>query len=108
MSALNASSKKTRSVTKKSLSEAPSADIRPSTMPVGLLAAYLAGVGGNLATWLVYGDNHRGLGASGMVMGALGLLAAQSVGLLKRRNTNAFRFFAGGIFAGGLCLFFWV
>ena len=28
---------------------------------VGLLAAYLAGVGGNLSTWLVYGETHRGL-----------------------------------------------
>src|ERR1035437_10950698 len=49
---------------------------------VGLLAAYLAGVGGNLAAWLVYGENHRGLGASGVVMGALGLLTIQSVSLL--------------------------
>jgi rhomboid protease GluP len=69
---------------------------------LGLLAAYLAGVGGNLATWLVYGDHHRGLGASGVVMGALGLLAIQSVGLLRRRNTNAFRLLASGIFAGVL------
>ena len=33
----------------------------------GLRAAYLAGVGGNLATWSVYGESHRGLGASGVV-----------------------------------------
>jgi len=45
---------------------------------VGLLAAYLAGAGGNLATWLVYPASHKGLGASGMIMGALGLLAAQT------------------------------
>ena len=50
---------------------------------VGLLAAYLAGVGGNLAAWWVYGANHRGLGASGVVMGALGLLVVQSVSLLN-------------------------
>jgi rhomboid protease GluP len=69
---------------------------------VGLLAAYLAGVGGNLAAWLVYGENHRGLGASGVVMGALGLFTVQSVTLLKGRNANAFRLFASGLFAGVL------
>jgi len=69
---------------------------------VGLLAAYLAGVGGNLAAWLVYGENHRGLGASGVVMGALGLFTIQSVTLLKQRNANALRLFASGIFAGVL------
>jgi rhomboid protease GluP len=71
---------------------------------VGLLAAYLAGVGGNLITWLVYDETHRGLGASGVVMGALGLLAIQSVSLMKRPNRNVFRLFAGGIFAGVLLL----
>ena len=62
---------------------------------VGLLAVYLAGVGGNLAAWLVYGESHRGLGASGMVMGALGLLTVQSVALLKQGGASAFRLFAG-------------
>jgi len=57
---------------------------------VGLLAAYLAGAGGNLAAWLVYGQTHRGLGASGVVMGALGLLAVQSVSLL-RKNPHPLR-----------------
>ena len=69
---------------------------------VGLLAAYLAGVGGNLAAWFVYGQNHHGLGASGVVMGALGLLAIQSVALLKQRGPNTFRLFASGLFAGVL------
>lgn len=46
---------------------------------VGLLAAYLAGVGGNLATWLIFSEGHRSLGASGMVMGCVGLLAAKSI-----------------------------
>jgi len=71
---------------------------------VGLLAAYLAGVGGNLLAWLVYDETHRGLGASGVVMGALGLLTVQSVSLLKRRNPNTFRLFASGILAGVLLL----
>jgi membrane associated rhomboid family serine protease len=73
---------------------------------VGLLAAYLAGLGGNLAAWLAYDANQRGLGASGVVMGALGLLAVQSAGLLKRRNANTFRLFASGIFAGLLLFVF--
>jgi len=45
----------------------------------GLLAAYLAGAGGNIATWLIYSGGHRSLGASGMVMGCVGLLASQAV-----------------------------
>ena len=68
----------------------------------GLLAAYLAGAGGNLATWLGYGAAQRGLGASGVVMGALGLLTAQSFGLLGRRNSNTVRNFTGAIMAGVL------
>jgi rhomboid protease GluP len=70
---------------------------------VGLLAAFLAGAGGNLASWAVRGDTFRGLGASGVVMGALGLLAAQSVGLL-RRDPRALKFVVVG-FAGGVMLF---
>jgi membrane associated rhomboid family serine protease len=66
---------------------------------VGLLAAYLAGVGGNIASWLVHGEGHRSLGASGVVMGALGLVAVQSLGLLKRAP-HAWRFAVGGVIAG--------
>ena len=46
---------------------------------LGLLAAYLAGAGGNAATWLIYTQGHRSLGASGMVMGCVGLLASQAI-----------------------------
>jgi membrane associated rhomboid family serine protease len=67
---------------------------------VGLLAAYLAGVGGNLATWWVYGEQHRGLGASGVVMGALGLLVVQSVAFLKQRHAHTLRVFVVGLFVG--------
>jgi membrane associated rhomboid family serine protease len=45
----------------------------------GLLAAYLAGVGGNVLAVVLSRMPHHSLGASGMVMGALGLLAAQSL-----------------------------
>jgi rhomboid protease GluP len=48
-----------------------------------LLAAFLAGAGGNVTGLLIYPEPHRGLGASGMVMGALGLLTVQSLAWLK-------------------------
>ena len=70
---------------------------------VGLVAGYLAGAGGNLAAWLAYGEPHRSLGASGVVMGALGLIGVQSVVLL-RRNLQALKFAIGGIL-GGTMLF---
>jgi membrane associated rhomboid family serine protease len=47
---------------------------------LGLLMAYLAGVGGNVAGLLLYGNNHQSLGASGVVLGALGLITVQSIG----------------------------
>ena len=71
---------------------------------VGLLAAYFAGVGGNFVAWRVYGESYLSLGASGVVMGALGLLAVQSVTLLRRRNANTIRLFATGIM-GAVLLF---
>ena len=70
---------------------------------VGLLAAYLAGATGNGLSWLLHGETHRTLGASGVVMGALGLLAPQSISLLKG-NPRAFRLALGGL-AGGIMLF---
>ena len=53
---------------------------------LGLLLAWLAGAGGNLAGLLVYPPAHLGVGASGMIMGGLGLLAIQSVALLRRSS----------------------
>lgn len=70
---------------------------------LGLLAAFLAGVGGNVASWLVHGATLRGLGASGVVMGALGLLAAQSFGGWQR-NPRTLRLAIVGL-AGGMMLF---
>ena len=43
-----------------------------------LLGSFLAGALGNGAGFIFYGVAHRGLGASGMVMGALGMLGAQA------------------------------
>ena len=70
---------------------------------VGLLAAYLAGAGGNVFSWLLHGEGHRALGASGVVMGALGLLVPQSITSL-RRNPRALRLALAGL-AGGVLLF---
>jgi len=70
---------------------------------VGLLAAYLAGAAGNGVSLLIHGKSLHGLGASGVVMGALGLLAVQSVGLL-RRNPHSWKFALAGL-AGGVMLF---
>ena len=68
----------------------------------GLLAAFLAGAGGNLAGLWIY-EKHLGLGASGMVLGALGLLAAQWF-VVARKNPRAGKFILAGI-SGGLLLF---
>jgi rhomboid protease GluP len=68
---------------------------------VGLLAAYLAGVCGNLTTWLIYAGDHRSRGASGMVMGCVGLLAVQSVSF-NSRNRNALKYALSGIIGGAM------
>ena len=52
----------------------------------GVLAAYFAGVGGNVFSWLLFPGPHRSLGASGFVMGCLGLLAAQTLPLWRTRR----------------------
>ncbi len=69
---------------------------------VGLLAAFLAGAGGNIAGMLLYPQAHRSLGASGMVMGALGLLTAQSLALWKSGRGSRQLALRGG--AAGLLL----
>ena len=68
---------------------------------IGLLAALLAGAGGNVASWLVYPGDHQGLGASGLVLGCLGLLAAQSVPELKH-HPKAIKLAITGVAAGGM------
>jgi membrane associated rhomboid family serine protease len=65
---------------------------------VGLLAALLAGAGGNVLR-LMINDGQPSLGASGMVMGALGLLAVRSVSLW-RKNPNALKYIFSGLAAG--------
>ena len=53
---------------------------------VGLFAAFIAGAGGNVLTWLVHSAGHRSLGASGMVTGCIGLLATLSLSLVLRKR----------------------
>ena len=67
-----------------------------------LMAAYLAGAGGNLARAFLH-LLIPSLGASGMVMGGLGLLAIQSLSL-RRSNPAAGKYLAGGTM-GGFMLF---
>jgi membrane associated rhomboid family serine protease len=69
---------------------------------IGLLSAFLAGVGGNVVTWVI-DPIHRSLGASGMVMGALGLVAAQAFST-SRETPRALKPMLAGI-GGGVMLF---
>lgn len=66
----------------------------------GLLAAFLAGAGGNLIALLAY-STHMGLGASGMVFGSLGLMATQWF-VLARKNPGGRKV----IFSGFICAIF--
>ena len=68
---------------------------------ITLLSAFLAGALGNVFGYVVYDDRHLGLGASGMMMGALGLLCIQSFGLW-RKNPKAARYILSGVIAGVL------
>lgn len=70
---------------------------------VGLLASYLAGVGGFLAGLVFLPETHRSLGASGLVLGALGLLAAQWVAYVRHGLTRR-DLAARGIMSGCLLL----
>lgn len=69
----------------------------------GLLAAFLAGAAGNLAGQFFYRGIHQGLGASGMMMGALGMIAVHSISLWKS-NPKAARYIISGL-AGGMFMF---
>jgi rhomboid protease GluP len=67
---------------------------------VGLLAAFVAGAVGNVADLLFYSEPHRTLGASGMVMGALGLVTVQSFSFWRKDRLGGqffFRAFAAGV-----------
>src|ERR1035441_4893294 len=67
------------------------------------MGRYGTGAGGNLIAGLLSLQTHRSLGASGMVMGSLGLLAVQSFSLW-RQTPHATKFILSGI-CGGVMLF---
>src|SRR5579871_1907799 len=69
----------------------------------GFLAVFLAGTAANLISLFVHGDSFRGLGASGVVMAALGLISAQTLEWVKHRHAPSKLAF-GGI-AAGIMLF---
>lgn len=66
---------------------------------LGFLAVYLAGAGGNLLDWMLAPSPRHSLGASGLVMGGLGLLAAQSV-FLWNHSPRARKLIITAFFAG--------
>ncbi len=70
---------------------------------LGLLGAFLAGVVGNLASLALHGKSMHGLGASGVVMGALGMVAVHSIAHL-RNTSGTIRMILAGL-AGGVMLF---
>jgi len=65
----------------------------------GLLAAYLAGAGGNVIAWSLSAGTATSLGASGMVMGCLGILASHSLAL-QRGTRFSKRYLIAGLSAG--------
>jgi rhomboid protease GluP len=70
---------------------------------VALLAAFVAGAVGNVASLEMYSQPHQSLGDSGMVMGALGLVSVQSLSFW-RRSPFGRRLFFRGCAAGVLML----
>jgi len=70
---------------------------------MGLLIPLLAGVIGNLVGLTIYPESYRGLGASGMIMGSLGLLSAQSLALLRHGLTHR-QLAVRGVLSGCLLL----
>jgi len=69
----------------------------------GLLVAYLAGAGGNLLVFLFLPTRGPSLGASGMVMGCLGLLAGESLSIWRKKHHSQ-KYVLAGV-AGGVMLF---
>jgi membrane associated rhomboid family serine protease len=68
---------------------------------LALLSTLFAGAFGNIAGWKLYAHSYTGLGASGMMMGALGMLAVHSI-YLWRSNPKAARYILSGVGAGTL------
>ena len=69
---------------------------------VALLTAFVAGAVGNVASLLAYAQPHQSLGASGMVMAALGLVTVQSFSSWRKHPFGRRLFFRG--FAAGVLI----
>jgi membrane associated rhomboid family serine protease len=67
-----------------------------------LLGSYLGGAFGNVAGLIFYPQPYQGLGASGMVMAGLGLLAVQSVRVLRHSSHRGTKYLISGLFSGVL------
>ncbi|MCS1407018.1 MAG: Rhomboid protease GluP [Verrucomicrobia subdivision 3 bacterium] len=65
---------------------------------VGLLGVLLTGIGGNLFGLAFHENPYRGLGASGAVMGGLGMLGPHAVGLV-REDKRAYRVMVSSLLA---------
>jgi rhomboid protease GluP len=70
---------------------------------VALLASFVAGAAGNVASLLFYSEPHQSLGASGMVMGALGLVTVQTFAFWRKHPMGGRLFLRAGA-AGVLIL----
>jgi membrane associated rhomboid family serine protease len=70
---------------------------------VAMLAAFLAGAAGNGAGLLIHSEDSQSLGASGMVMGALGMLSVHSFSLWRKYPAARFLILRGAV-AGFLIL----
>lgn len=68
---------------------------------LALLGTFLAGVFGNVCGLKLYSHPYTGLGSSGMMMGALGMLAVHSIYLWKS-NPKSARYILSGVGAGML------
>lgn len=64
---------------------------------LALLSTFVSAAAANVASFLVYEHPYRALGASGMVMAALGMLAAQSIRLWRPVAPLVLRSVLGGI-----------
>jgi rhomboid protease GluP len=72
----------------------------------GLFAALLCGIWGNFFGLWIHEVPYRGLGASGMVMGALGMLGPHALHLL-RTNRHAWRMILGSVLAVTMIFSLW-
>jgi membrane associated rhomboid family serine protease len=70
---------------------------------MALLAAFLAGIVGNLADLAIYSEPHQSLGASGMVMGALGLITVQTFSFWRQYRFGG-RFVFRAVASGAMIL----